>query len=63
MYSWEISKFLEDRNYCLNRDEYAELTPQKNNQISRLTYNTEDNTFHLFTADGYNWVFRVINND
>ena len=59
MLSWEIQAFLEEHNYELTSDEYMELTPQKFSQISRLYYNTEDNTFHLYTYDGYNWVFKV----
>lgn len=59
MLSWEIQAFLEEHNYELTSDEYMELTPQKCSQISRLYYNTEDNTFHLYTYDGYNWVFKV----
>ena len=62
MYSEEIRKFITDRNGILTRDEYMELTPQKNSQISRMTYDTSSNTFHLYTSDGYDWEFKVINN-
>ena len=63
MYSEEIDSFLRARNFILNRDEYMELTPQKNPQISRLSYNTAENSFHLYTYDGYEWKFYVRNND
>ena len=59
MYSYEIDQFLRERNFELTSEEYMELTPQKCNQISRLTYNTENNTFHLYTYDGYDWIFKV----
>ena len=62
MFSWEIDRFLQERNYCLNRDEYMELTPQKNNQIARVTYDTSNNKFHIYTYDGYDWEFVVKNN-
>ncbi len=62
MLSWEIDSFLAQRKYVLNSEEYAELTPQKNPQISRLTYNTSTNTFYMSTYDGYSWEFKVFNN-
>lgn len=61
MYSEEIDQFLKDHNYKLNREEYAELSPQRNPQISRLYYDTGTNSFHLYTYDGYEWSFYVTN--
>lgn len=61
MYSWEIDQMLRDNNFVINKDQYAELCPQKNPQTSRLTYDTSSNIFHLYTYDGYNWEFKVVN--
>ena len=59
MYSEEIGKLLADNNYVITQEQYEELSPQKNIQISRLYYDTGTNTFHLYTYDGYSWEFRV----
>ena len=61
MYSEEIDQFLRDRNYRLTCEEYGELNPQKNPQISRLYYDTGTNLFHLYAYDGYEWTFYIKN--
>ena len=63
MYSWEIEKFLSERNYYIRSDEYVIICNIKNNpQISRIKYEPFDNCFHMSTNDGYNWTFRINNN-
>lgn len=59
MYSQEIDKFLRERNFHISREEYEELSPQKNIQISRISYDTSSDSFHLYTYDGYDWIFYI----
>ena len=59
MYSNEIDNFLRTRNWVITPDEYSELTPQRNPQITRMTYNTSSNCIYMSTSDGYEWEFQV----
>lgn len=60
MYSNEIDNFLRTRNWKITPDEYSELTPQRNPQINRMTYNTSTNKVYICTNDGYEWEFEII---
>ncbi len=60
MYSHEIDNYLRTRNWVLNKDEYFYITDiYKNPQISRVSYNCYDNSFVMYTKDGYIWKFYV----
>lgn len=62
MYSWEIEKFLSDRNYALTKDEYFRITDMTvNPQIARIKYNAYEDDFQLITIDGYSWIIRLKN--
>ena len=61
MYSEEIQRFIEERNGVLNRDEYMEITPITSPQINRVTYDTYNNKFIVYTSDGYKFEFIVRN--
>ena len=62
MFSWEIDQLLRKNQFIITSDEYAELRPQKNPQIERMTYNTATNRFYIKTNDGYEWEFEVKRN-
>lgn len=63
MYSWEIEKFLSERNYNISSDEYGIVCDIKNNpQINWIKYDAFNNCFHMSTSDGYHWTFRIWRN-
>lgn len=58
MYSFEISNFLEERNYYISNEEYFMLTdPTINSQINYCEY--RDGKYHISSNDGYTWDFNV----
>lgn len=62
MFSWEIEKFLSDRNYSLTKEEYFEITDiSMNPQIARIRYNAFEDDFQIITMDGYSWIVRLRN--
>lgn len=63
MYSEEIRKFIADRNGILTRDEYMEITPYTSPQIIRVSYNTSNGEFSMYTNDNYEFHFIVRNNN
>lgn len=58
MYSHEIKKYLEDRNYLLNSEEILEIINVSiNTQIFYISYNAEYNFYEIRTRDGYAFRF------
>lgn len=58
MYSWEIQKLLELRNYILSVKEYFDLC-DNSPQIVRVTYNPYEDSFLIKTNDNYEFKFKV----
>ena len=59
MYSHEIEELLRSRNYRLSRSESNEINPRTCPQIVRMTYDTSQNKFFVYTDDGYNFEYEV----
>lgn len=60
MYSWEIEKFIRERDYKLTPEECNKLMDvNENKQISHMKYFFENNEYHISTDDGYYFVFEV----
>ncbi len=60
LYSYEIEKFLKDRNYSLTAKECAELIDTNaNTQINMVKYLPFNNEFHVSTNDGYFFIFKT----
>lgn len=60
IYSWEISNFLNNKNYELTKYEYMNITDiELSPQIRRIKYEPYSNSFYMETYDGYNWTFRI----
>lgn len=58
MYSEEIKRLLEFKNYLLTSKEYIEMC-EKSPQIVRVTYNPFEDTFRVITSDNYEFRFKV----
>lgn len=62
MFSDEIQKYLEMKNYILTNEEYVYITNLNNNpQINHIKFNPFENTFLIETKDNYSWIVRVKN--
>ena len=60
MYSWEIKKFIEERNYELTQEEINWIININNSpQISEIRYHPYTNTYEIFTRDAYYMAFKV----
>lgn len=60
MYSYEIDNYLKDRNYVLTYDEYKFVSStEKSPQISRISYSSMDNSFVMYTNDGWIWKYYI----
>lgn len=60
MYSNEIEKFLQDRNYRVTPEECNLLMDiNTNTQIAHMKYFSADNEYHIITDDGYFFRFWV----
>lgn len=60
MYSWEIKKFIEERNYELNQEEINYVININNSpQISEIRFHPYTNTYEIFTRDGMYVSFKV----
>ena len=55
MYSWEIEKLLELRNYLVSMKEYEQIV--KSPQIDHVLYKGQ--SFHIWTTDGYKFVLKI----
>lgn len=58
MYSQEIKKLLEEKNYLLEVKEYMNIL-ETSPQIFYNAYDKEKNLFHLKTDDRYDFKFKV----
>lgn len=58
MYSEEIQKLLELRNYYVSVKEYIQII--KSPQINYVKYDNE--LFYISTADGYNFILKLKEN-
>lgn len=58
MYSHEIQKWLELRNYLLTVKEYFNIC-KTSPQIREVSYNSFEDTFNIITDDNYNFKFKV----
>lgn len=60
MYSWEMEKFIRERNGKLTPDECNQMmNVDTNKQISHMKYFCDNNEYHISTDDGYYFVFEV----
>ena len=60
MYSWEIEKLLQMRNYLIEGQEYIEISDiKKNPQINRVKYDPYNDDFEIWTNDNYDFKFKV----
>lgn len=60
MYSNEIERFLEERNYVVTPEECNLLMDiNTNTQITNMKYFCTNNEYHISTDDGYNFKFIV----
>lgn len=60
MYSHEIERFLQDRNYTVTPEECNLLMDvNTNTQIINMKYFCENNEYYIHTSDGYNFRFTV----
>ena len=60
MYSWEIDRFLRDKNFCLSPDEYQKIVTESP-QINHIKYEPNANDFVISTDDNYTWRFKINN--
>lgn len=58
MYSWEIVKLLELRQYVLDVKEYFNVC-ETSPQITRVTYNPYDDKIKVLTSDKYEFNFKI----
>ena len=58
MYSWEIQKLLEVKNFLLSNEEYFNLF-NTCPQINYIEYLPWENNFHMTTDDRYDFKFKV----
>ena len=58
MYSWEIQKLLELRNYLLSVKEYFYIC-DNSPQITRVSYDSYNNDFIIETTDRYKFKFKI----
>ena len=58
MYSWEIAKLLELRNYVLDVKEYFDIC-DTSPQITRVSYNPYDDKIKVLTSDSYEFNFKI----
>ena len=55
MYTWEIEKLLELKNYILHGEEYSRII-KTSPQIKKIKYNAHDNSFETWTKEDDNSV-------
>ena len=58
MYSWEIKKLLELKEYIISSNEYAYIL-NTSPQISGVEYKAFEDTFYLWTDDNYTLKFKI----
>ena len=60
MFSYEIDSLMRSKGYRIEKDDYANIISDST-QIERVNYCAFTNKFHIWTNDGYNWEFNVVN--
>lgn len=58
MYSWEIQKLMEARNWLLSNEEYFKLF-ETSPQINHIQYYPDGDYFNIKTDDRYDFKFKV----
>lgn len=58
MYSWEIKKLLEARDYLIDNKEFLKIV-STSPQIIYQKYDKEKDDFYISTDDKYNFKFKV----
>lgn len=58
MYSYEINKTLESRNYNIDSETYMDIC-NTSPQISRVKYDSYDNKYEILTNDNFYWKFNI----
>lgn len=62
MYSHEIEKFIKEKNYILDKDEYKKIFNVDNNpQIVQMKYDSYNDDFEMKTSDNYYFKVKVKN--
>lgn len=60
MYTWEIEKFLAERNRIVTREEFYKIVNQVDNpQVVDVKYDKDSNTYNLKTSDNGNMHFSL----
>ena len=60
MYTWEIEKFLAEKNRIVTREEFYKIVSQVNNpQITDVKYDKNRNVYELMTSDNGFLTFRL----
>lgn len=60
MYSWEIKKFIEERNYELTQEEINYVINVFNSpQISEIRFHPQTYSYEIFTNDGLYITFKL----
>lgn len=60
MYSFEIDKYIKDRDSYLTSEEYLYVSDiKKSPQICKIKYNAYGNYFEMHTTDDWHWSFGV----
>lgn len=61
MYSWEIYKFLEERNYYIGGDDLLKVTSIKENpQLNHIKFNPFDWTYDMWDKEGNYFHFQAM---
>lgn len=60
MYSHEIKKLLELRNYVISVEEYLKIA--SSSQIKWIKYDPFNDTFYISTEDNYNFNLKIKKN-
>lgn len=61
MYSYEIEKLLQEREFIIGIEDYKRIV--NSSQICFIKYDPWDDSFIINTDDRYSWRFRVVNTD
>lgn len=61
MYPWELSKFIEERQYYLGGDDLCKATSVKENpQLDHIKYNPFDQTYDMWDREGNYYHFTAM---
>lgn len=61
MYSYEIEKLLQEKQFVINIEDYKLISDST--QVCFIKYDPWNDSFVVNTDDGYTWRFRVVNTD